>query len=99
VREANDRGYRCVVAGECCGSYFPEFHEMGLKMIKAGPFSPLGGEKARMRGPRSDATAAVSAGWAGAGRSHRLSVAKESARLERPRAAGQAGRPISGEMD
>ncbi len=35
VREANDRGYRCVVAGDCCGSYFPEFHEMGLKMIKA----------------------------------------------------------------
>jgi nicotinamidase-related amidase len=35
VREANDRGYRCIVAGDCCGSYFPEFHEMGLKMIKA----------------------------------------------------------------
>jgi nicotinamidase-related amidase len=29
VREANDRGYECV------GSYFPEFQEMGLKMIKA----------------------------------------------------------------
>ncbi len=35
VREANDRGYRCVVPGDCCGSYFPEFHEMGLRMIKA----------------------------------------------------------------
>jgi biuret amidohydrolase len=35
VREANDRGYRCIVPGDCCGSYFPEFHEMGLKMIKA----------------------------------------------------------------
>ncbi|MDQ2646140.1 MAG: cysteine hydrolase [Myxococcota bacterium] len=35
VREANDRGYRCVVPSDCCGSYFPEFHEMGLKMIKA----------------------------------------------------------------
>src|SRR5947209_6626824 len=35
VREANDRGYRCIVVGDCCGSYFPEFHEMGLKMIKA----------------------------------------------------------------
>jgi nicotinamidase-related amidase len=35
VREANDRGYRCVVLGDCCASYFPEFHEMGLKMIKA----------------------------------------------------------------
>jgi nicotinamidase-related amidase len=35
VREANDRGYRCIVPGDCCGSYFPEFHEVGLRMIKA----------------------------------------------------------------
>jgi nicotinamidase-related amidase len=35
VREANDRGYRCVVLADCCASYFPEFHEMGLAMIKA----------------------------------------------------------------
>jgi len=35
VREANDRGYRCLVPGDCCGSYFPEFHEAGLRMIKA----------------------------------------------------------------
>jgi nicotinamidase-related amidase len=35
VREANDRGYRCIVLGDCCASYFPEFHDMGLKMIKA----------------------------------------------------------------
>jgi nicotinamidase-related amidase len=35
VREANDRGFRCVVPGDCCGSYFPEFHEVGLRMIKA----------------------------------------------------------------
>ena len=35
VREANDRGYRCIVPADCCGSYFPEFHEMGLRMIKA----------------------------------------------------------------
>ena len=35
VREANDRGYRCIVLADCCGSYFPEFHEMGLAMIKA----------------------------------------------------------------
>jgi len=25
VREANDRGYRCIVPGDCCGSYFPSF--------------------------------------------------------------------------
>jgi nicotinamidase-related amidase len=35
VREANDRGYRCVVLADCCASYFPEFHASGLAMIKA----------------------------------------------------------------
>jgi nicotinamidase-related amidase len=35
VREANDRGFRCIVLADCCASYFPEFHEAGLKMIKA----------------------------------------------------------------
>jgi biuret amidohydrolase len=35
VREANDRGYECVVVADCVGSYFPEFQEMGLRMIKA----------------------------------------------------------------
>ena len=35
MREANDRGYRCIVLADCCASYFPEFHEFGLKMVKA----------------------------------------------------------------
>ena len=35
VREANDRGYDCLVVADCVGSYFPEFQEMGLRMIKA----------------------------------------------------------------
>jgi len=35
VREANDRGYRCVVLGDCCASYFPEFHAAALAMISA----------------------------------------------------------------
>jgi biuret amidohydrolase len=35
VREANDRGYDCLVLEDCVGSYFPEFQAMGLKMIKA----------------------------------------------------------------
>ncbi len=35
VREANDRGYDCLVVSDCVGSYFPEFQEMGLRMIKA----------------------------------------------------------------
>jgi nicotinamidase-related amidase len=35
VREANDRGFRCIVMSDCCASYFPEFHQAGLAMIKA----------------------------------------------------------------
>jgi len=35
VREANDRGFDCLVLEDCVGSYFPEFQEMGLRMIKA----------------------------------------------------------------
>jgi nicotinamidase-related amidase len=35
VREANDRGFDCLVVEDCVGSYFPEFQEMGLRMIKA----------------------------------------------------------------
>jgi nicotinamidase-related amidase len=35
VRQANDRGYECVVLADCVGSYFPEFQRVGLEMIKA----------------------------------------------------------------
>jgi nicotinamidase-related amidase len=35
VREANDRGYDCLVPEDCVGSYFPEFQQAGLAMIKA----------------------------------------------------------------
>ncbi len=35
VREANDRGFDCLVLADCTGSYFPEFHAAGLAMIKA----------------------------------------------------------------
>jgi nicotinamidase-related amidase len=35
VREANDRGYDSLVIEDCVGSYFPEFQDIGLKMIKA----------------------------------------------------------------
>ena len=35
VREANDRGFRCIVLSDCCASYFPEFHRVGLDVIKA----------------------------------------------------------------
>jgi len=35
IREANDRGFFCICIGDCCASYFDEFHEMTLKMMKA----------------------------------------------------------------
>ena len=47
VREANDRGFRCIVISDCCASYFPEFHKIGLAMIKAqgGIFGWVTGSK------------------------------------------------------
>jgi len=52
VREANDRGYRCIVLADCCASYFPEFHDMGLKMIKAqgGIFGSVASSRALLAG-------------------------------------------------
>jgi nicotinamidase-related amidase len=35
IREANDRGFRCIALSDCCASYFPDFHAAGLAMIKA----------------------------------------------------------------
>lgn len=35
VREANDRGYDALVLEDCVGSYFPEFQQAALAMIKA----------------------------------------------------------------
>src|SRR5205814_10411637 len=35
VREANDRGYECLVVSDCVASYFPDLHDAALKMIVA----------------------------------------------------------------
>lgn len=35
VREANDRGYECLVLSDCVASYFPQFHQASLEMIAA----------------------------------------------------------------
>ncbi|MEU8203017.1 isochorismatase family cysteine hydrolase [Streptosporangium sp. NPDC049046] len=48
VREANDRGYECLVLSDCVGSYFAEFQRYGLEMIAAqggifGWVAPSGG--------------------------------------------------------
>ncbi len=51
VREANDRGFRCIVLADCCASYFPEFHIAGLAMIKAqgGIFGSVTGSSQLLR--------------------------------------------------
>jgi nicotinamidase-related amidase len=35
VREANDRGFDCLVLSDCVGSYFPDFQRVGLQMLSA----------------------------------------------------------------
>jgi nicotinamidase-related amidase len=35
MREANDRGYECLLIEEATGSYFPEFYQATLAMIAA----------------------------------------------------------------
>ena len=35
MREANDRGYDCLLVEEATGSYFPEFKQQALAMIRA----------------------------------------------------------------
>ena len=35
VREADDRGYDCLVLEDCVASYFPELHRAALAMVKA----------------------------------------------------------------
>ena len=35
VREANDRGYDCLVLEDCVASYFPAFQKAALEMVKA----------------------------------------------------------------
>lgn len=52
AREANDRGYELVIPGDCCASYFPEFHKAALEMIKA---------QGAIVGWVSDSTAVISA--------------------------------------
>jgi nicotinamidase-related amidase len=64
VREANDRGYRCVVISDGCASYFPEFHEMGLKMIKAqgGIFGWVAHSAAVLKAMQAERSSSLAAG-------------------------------------
>ncbi len=60
IREGNDRGYRCVALADACASYFPEFHRVGLDMIKAqgGIFGWVSDASSFAGALRSDAQAA-----------------------------------------
>ena len=42
VREANDRGYNCLVLSDCVGSYFPEFRGRAEDDRRAGRHFRLG---------------------------------------------------------
>ncbi|EDX86022.1 isochorismatase family protein [Synechococcus sp. PCC 7335] len=35
MREANDRGYECLLVEDCTASYFPEFKEATIQMLRA----------------------------------------------------------------
>lgn len=35
MREANDRGFECLLVSDATGSYFPAFKEMVLQMVTA----------------------------------------------------------------
>lgn len=35
MREANDRGFECLLVSDATGSYFPEFKAVTLKMISS----------------------------------------------------------------
>ncbi|TKV61124.1 cysteine hydrolase [Nakamurella flava] len=63
VREANDRGYDCLVVSDCVGSYFPEFQRIGLEMIKAqGGIFGWVADSAAVRAALPAAPAAVAPG-------------------------------------
>ena len=66
VREANDRGYDALVLEDCVGSYFPEFQEAALAMVKAqggifGWVSDSSRFLAALEGARAEAATTVQA--------------------------------------
>ena len=44
MREANDRGYDCLLVEDCAASYFPHFNDAAVEMMRgAGRHRRLGG--------------------------------------------------------
>jgi len=60
VREANDRGYDCLVLEDCTASYFPVFHQTALEMIvsQGGIFGWVGSSACLVRELRNPMTSA-----------------------------------------
>ena len=101
VREANDRGYDCLVLEDCVASYFPEFQKVGPRDDQgAGRHLRLGvGLRALPRGPGQGAvnpatggrmagatTTGASGPLVGAGRLERVLRPLHQRRAERHRA-------------
>ena len=52
MREANDRGFECVVLGDCCGATDPANHEAALRMVtmQGGVFGAVSSSNALVEG-------------------------------------------------
>jgi biuret amidohydrolase len=70
VREANDRGYEALVLADCIASYFPQFYEMTIEMIKAqgGIFGWVSTSEQLLRAMEKVGVPTALAGAAGGGR-------------------------------
>lgn len=60
MREANDRGYECLLVEDACASYFPAFHQTTLAMLTAqggivGWKAPLAALQQALSSPEGDA--------------------------------------------
>jgi nicotinamidase-related amidase len=99
VREANDRGYDCLVLEDCVASYFPALHEAALAMVKAqgGIFGWVADSKRFLKALARSAPGATRRGHAP--RKHPLAVTLRAG--QRPRRPGHdrlprvAGRPFT----
>lgn len=66
LREANDRGYECLLVQDCAASYFPHFHDAVVEMVVAqggivGWAAPLGAVQAALGDGAGASASAASA--------------------------------------